>query len=200
MSRAGTRDRVRERRGARARLPRAARRAAAARACWCSRSGGGSWITSATSATASRARASWRSRPTCIAARPRRDPDAAGRLMMDLELPRAARDLDGAVAALLGETATAGGTRRRGRLLHGRAARAARRHAESPHRRGGGLLRHPPERDARVEGPRRAGARHLRGAGRLRAARGGAQARGRAARRRQALPTSPSSPASTTPS
>jgi len=38
------------------------------------------------------------------------DPDAAGRLMMDLELPRAARDLDGAVAALLGETATAGGT------------------------------------------------------------------------------------------
>jgi carboxymethylenebutenolidase len=38
------------------------------------------------------------------------DPDAAGRLMLDLELPRAARDLDGAVAALLGETATAGGT------------------------------------------------------------------------------------------
>jgi carboxymethylenebutenolidase len=38
------------------------------------------------------------------------DPDAAGRLMMDLQLPRAARDLDGAVAALLGETATAGGT------------------------------------------------------------------------------------------
>jgi carboxymethylenebutenolidase len=38
------------------------------------------------------------------------DPDAAGRLMMDLALPRAARDLDGAVAALLGETATAGGT------------------------------------------------------------------------------------------
>lgn len=38
------------------------------------------------------------------------DPDAAGRLMMDLELPRAARDLDGAVTALLGETATAGGT------------------------------------------------------------------------------------------
>ena len=30
--------------------------------------------------------------------------------MMDLALPRAARDLDGAVAALLGETATAGGT------------------------------------------------------------------------------------------
>jgi carboxymethylenebutenolidase len=38
------------------------------------------------------------------------DPDAAGRLMLDLELPRAARDLDGSVAALLGETATAGGT------------------------------------------------------------------------------------------
>jgi carboxymethylenebutenolidase len=38
------------------------------------------------------------------------DPDAAGRLMLELELPRAARDLDGAVAALLGETATAGGT------------------------------------------------------------------------------------------
>lgn len=38
------------------------------------------------------------------------DPDTAGRLMMDLALPRAARDLDGAVAALLGETATAGGT------------------------------------------------------------------------------------------
>lgn len=39
-----------------------------------------------------------------------RDPDAAGRLMMDLEIPRAARDLDGAVAALLNESATAGGT------------------------------------------------------------------------------------------
>jgi len=38
------------------------------------------------------------------------DPDTAGRLMMDLALPRAARDLDGAVAALLGETATAGGS------------------------------------------------------------------------------------------
>jgi carboxymethylenebutenolidase len=39
-----------------------------------------------------------------------RDPDAAGRLMMDLEIPRAARDLDGAVAALLNESTTAGGT------------------------------------------------------------------------------------------
>ena len=39
-----------------------------------------------------------------------RDPDAAGRLMMDLEIPRAARDLEGAVAALLNESATAGGT------------------------------------------------------------------------------------------
>jgi carboxymethylenebutenolidase len=38
------------------------------------------------------------------------EPDAAGRLMMDLDLPRAARDVEGAVAALLGETATAGGT------------------------------------------------------------------------------------------
>jgi carboxymethylenebutenolidase len=38
------------------------------------------------------------------------EPDAAGRLMMDLDLPRAARDLEGAAAALLGETATAGGT------------------------------------------------------------------------------------------
>lgn len=38
------------------------------------------------------------------------DPDAAGRLMMDLEIPRAARDLDGAVLALLNENATAGGT------------------------------------------------------------------------------------------
>jgi len=38
------------------------------------------------------------------------DPDAAGRLMMALELPRAARDLEGAVAALLGQTATAGGS------------------------------------------------------------------------------------------
>jgi carboxymethylenebutenolidase len=38
------------------------------------------------------------------------DPDAAGRLMMDLEIPRAARDLDGAVTALLGQNATAGGT------------------------------------------------------------------------------------------
>jgi len=38
------------------------------------------------------------------------DPDAAGRLMMGLELARAARDLDGAAAALLGENATVGGT------------------------------------------------------------------------------------------
>ena len=38
------------------------------------------------------------------------DPDAAGRLMMDLEIPRAARDLDGAVVALLSENATVGGT------------------------------------------------------------------------------------------
>ncbi|MEN8159272.1 MAG: dienelactone hydrolase family protein, partial [Myxococcota bacterium] len=38
------------------------------------------------------------------------DPDAAGRLMMDLEIPRATRDLDGAVTALLNENATAGGT------------------------------------------------------------------------------------------
>jgi carboxymethylenebutenolidase len=36
-------------------------------------------------------------------------PDAAGRLMMDLELPRAARDLDGAVSALLSQNATMGG-------------------------------------------------------------------------------------------
>ncbi len=36
------------------------------------------------------------------------DPDAAGRLMMDLEIPRAARDLDAAVQALLGEDATTG--------------------------------------------------------------------------------------------
>jgi carboxymethylenebutenolidase len=37
------------------------------------------------------------------------DPDAAGRLMMDLEIPRAARDLDGAVAYLLGHQAVEGG-------------------------------------------------------------------------------------------
>lgn len=36
------------------------------------------------------------------------DPDAAGRLMMDLEIPRAAVDLDGAVAALLGQDAVVG--------------------------------------------------------------------------------------------
>ncbi len=36
------------------------------------------------------------------------DPDAAGRLMMDLQVPRAARDLDGAVAALLGDQAQTG--------------------------------------------------------------------------------------------
>ena len=36
------------------------------------------------------------------------DPDRAGRLMMGLEIPRAARDLDGAVNALLSETATRG--------------------------------------------------------------------------------------------
>lgn len=38
------------------------------------------------------------------------DPDAAGRLMMDLEIPRAARDLDAAVTALLNETGTVGGS------------------------------------------------------------------------------------------
>jgi carboxymethylenebutenolidase len=38
------------------------------------------------------------------------DPDAAGRLMMDLEIERAARDVDGAVNALLSQQATAGGT------------------------------------------------------------------------------------------
>jgi carboxymethylenebutenolidase len=36
------------------------------------------------------------------------DPDAAGRLMMGLEIPRAARDLDAAVTALLGQDATVG--------------------------------------------------------------------------------------------
>ena len=36
------------------------------------------------------------------------DPDAAGRLMMDLQIPRAARDLDGAVAALQGHDAVTG--------------------------------------------------------------------------------------------
>ena len=36
------------------------------------------------------------------------DPDTAGRLMMDLEIPRAARDLDAAVRALLDEPATDG--------------------------------------------------------------------------------------------
>jgi carboxymethylenebutenolidase len=36
------------------------------------------------------------------------DPDRAGRLMMDLEIPRAARDLDAAVFALLGHTAVVG--------------------------------------------------------------------------------------------
>ncbi len=36
------------------------------------------------------------------------DPDAAGRLMMDLDIPRAAADLDGAVAALLDQHATDG--------------------------------------------------------------------------------------------
>lgn len=36
------------------------------------------------------------------------DPDAASRLMMDLEIPRAARDLDAAVKALLDEPATDG--------------------------------------------------------------------------------------------
>jgi carboxymethylenebutenolidase len=37
-----------------------------------------------------------------------RDPDAAGRLMMGLEIPRAARDLEGAVNALLGHDAVIG--------------------------------------------------------------------------------------------
>ena len=36
------------------------------------------------------------------------DPDEAGRLMMDLEIPRAARDLDGAVTALLNHDAVDG--------------------------------------------------------------------------------------------
>ncbi len=38
------------------------------------------------------------------------DPDAAGRLMMDLQIPRAARDLDAAVGALLNENGTVGGS------------------------------------------------------------------------------------------
>ncbi len=37
------------------------------------------------------------------------DPGAAGRLMMDLEIPRAARDLAGAVSALLNHSAVSGG-------------------------------------------------------------------------------------------
>lgn len=37
-----------------------------------------------------------------------REPDAAGRLMMDLQIPRAARDLDGAVRALQGEPGVEG--------------------------------------------------------------------------------------------
>ena len=36
------------------------------------------------------------------------DPDAAGRLMMGLEIPRAAQDLDGAVTALLNQDAVSG--------------------------------------------------------------------------------------------
>jgi len=36
------------------------------------------------------------------------DPDTAGRLMMGLEIPRAARDLEGAVQALLGHTGVVG--------------------------------------------------------------------------------------------
>lgn len=36
------------------------------------------------------------------------DPDAAGRLMLGLEIPRAARDLDGALRALLSQDATEG--------------------------------------------------------------------------------------------
>ncbi len=36
------------------------------------------------------------------------DPDAAGRMMMDLEIPRAAEDLDGAIAAVLGHDAVEG--------------------------------------------------------------------------------------------
>ncbi|MGI9430912.1 MAG: dienelactone hydrolase family protein [Myxococcota bacterium] len=36
------------------------------------------------------------------------DPDAAGRLMMDLQVPRAAKDLDGAVSTLLGDSACSG--------------------------------------------------------------------------------------------
>jgi carboxymethylenebutenolidase len=42
------------------------------------------------------------------------DPDAASRLMMDLEIPRAARDLDAAVAALLNHDAVATRNRRIG--------------------------------------------------------------------------------------
>ena len=38
------------------------------------------------------------------------DPDTAARLMLDLEISRAARDLDGAVNALLSQNETAGGT------------------------------------------------------------------------------------------
>ena len=48
--------------------------------------------------------------PDLYSGKTARDPDAAGRLMLALDLPRAARDLDGAVTALLSQDATVGGT------------------------------------------------------------------------------------------
>ena len=87
---------------------------------------------------------------------------------------------------------------RGGGILHGRPARALRGDAQSRGRRVRELLRHPPERQARLREAGRARARALRRAGRLRDTHG---RRGRStptSRRRASRPRSTSTRASTT--
>ena len=99
------------------------------------------------------------------------EPDGAGKLFMALNIAQAEKDLRGAAAALA--PALLDAEDRRGRLLHGRSARPVRRHAQSERGRHREFLRHPSERQARLQQAVGAGAGTLRGEGRVRDAAGG---------------------------
>jgi carboxymethylenebutenolidase len=88
------------------------------------------------------------------------EPDGAGKLFMALNIARAEKDLRGAVAYLLARSSTK--RSRGGGLLHGRPARALRGDAQSRGGRVRELLRHPPEREARLREAGRPGPRALR--------------------------------------
>ena len=94
------------------------------------------------------------------------EPDAAGKLFMALNIERAEKDLRRGRQVprrpLLDRQA------RRGGLLHGRPARPLRGLHQPDVGRGGGLLRHPSEREAGLRQAERSGARALRREGRLR--------------------------------